>query len=437
MGMMLGSSMVFDVALAQTGGVASPALLDAQQQAFQQMMTKPLDAGAAFAYGRASLAAEDYEGAIVAYERLLLIAPDANPLRLELAGFYTRLNAPKLARSYVAEYLAAPNLSAADRARAEQMLAGLDKETNQTKLSGSVTIGFRQQSNANAGASTVLSGGAPIQSSPEGRKRADGNVFGVLALQHVYDLEAQDQTVIVSDFSAYYSRQLRLHTLSLVSLEFRTGPRFIDAFGVTGLTLRPHVLTGLVGLGHRLYTTQGGGGLDVGYRFTDSIDVTATGDVQHRDFHTSILRPTVNEQTGTQYALAIKPRWSIDATNSVGLEAGLRHIDARRNWWDLSEWLAGANYTVRFTDPIGLTEEQWSVTLSGARVWGDYRLPDPSVAPTLKRRDREWRGSLTAVAPLAPGWSAYAQGLASKVNSNIENFRYDNYSAVFGLTRSF
>lgn len=421
---------------AQTGRDAA---LDAQQRAFDRMMAAPLDAQAAFQYAETSLAAQDYEGAILAYERLVLLAPDANRLRLDLAYLYARLNAPQLAKSYLDEYLRDPKTTGEDRARAEALASSLAKQSSQARLSGGVTLGFRSQSNANAGPSspTVRSGGTNFPTSGDSRKQDDVNLFLSGNLRHVYEFADQSGDSFDTDLSVYFSRQSRLRRLDLLSLDLRAGPRLRLFDSMRSLSVRPYAAGTLVGLGNQLYIGGGGGGAQIGWNWSDAFATTVDLDARQRTFYNRDTRPNASDQSGVGYGATARTTWSLDRANSVAIDFGLRRNDASRSWWDSLETSVGASYTLVFASPFGSDAPSWAFTIGGQRVWTDYDSADPAIDRSKTRKDREWRANVTAFAPVSAEWSFYAQGLLSDVASNIENYRFENYSAILGVTRSF
>ena len=79
----------------------------------------------------ASLASKvgDLEGAVGAYEGLLLNDPDLPRVRLELGILYFRLKSYEVSRTYLESALASPTLTPEVRGPAELLLAKMPKQS--------------------------------------------------------------------------------------------------------------------------------------------------------------------------------------------------------------------------------------------------------------------------------------------------------------------
>jgi hypothetical protein len=81
--------------------------------------------------------------------------------------------------------------------------------------------------------------------------------------------------------------------------------------------------------------------------------------------------------------------------------------------------------------------QPWSLTATMARVVSDYDAPDPGVDPVTARSDREWRYLLVGNVPLNGDVSLFAQAQRSRVDSNLPNFKYNNWALTSGLSLRF
>ncbi len=99
--------------------------------------------------------------------------------------------------------------------------------------------------------------------------------------------------------------------------------------------------------------------------------------------------------------------------------------------------MAGANVTVEYDAPFGITGYPWVTTLAGEYIETDYLRPDPSVDPAVERFDEEWRASLTNTVGLAPDLFATVQVLYLENDSNLPNFVFENLSILVSVTKAF
>ena len=91
--------------------------------AFQKMLDDPGNMDALLQYANVATRARDYEGAISALERTLLINPDLPQVQIELAVLYHRLRSYAMSTAYLQVALKSPALTPELRKAAEQLAA--------------------------------------------------------------------------------------------------------------------------------------------------------------------------------------------------------------------------------------------------------------------------------------------------------------------------
>jgi tetratricopeptide (TPR) repeat protein len=91
------------------------------------MLERPGDFDLMFAFAQEATARGDYGAAISTYERMLLFAPDLPRIRLELGALYFRMGALEIARDYLAEVDATPDLPPGVRMQVADMLAAIER----------------------------------------------------------------------------------------------------------------------------------------------------------------------------------------------------------------------------------------------------------------------------------------------------------------------
>ena len=132
--------------------------------AFQEMLRKPADLDVLFKFATIATKTGDYEGAISALERMLLVNPDLPRVRLELAVLYYRLGSFEVSRTYLETVMASPGITPEVRARAEQYLAEVEKRNSRSRFVGEVFAGVMP---GDAGARLQIS--APPHEGPQAR----------------------------------------------------------------------------------------------------------------------------------------------------------------------------------------------------------------------------------------------------------------------------
>ena len=108
---------------------ASPELQREYDLAFQEMLKQPGNYDLVFKYASLASKVGDLEGAVGAYEGLLLNDPDLPRVRLELGILYFRLKSYEVSRTYLESALASPTLTPEVRGPAELLLAKMPKQS--------------------------------------------------------------------------------------------------------------------------------------------------------------------------------------------------------------------------------------------------------------------------------------------------------------------
>lgn len=405
---------------------------------FERMMENPADLDTTFAYAKLATESGDYEAAITAYERLLIINPDLPRVRYELGVLYYQLKSFDLARVYLQRALAGEDVPPDVRQRATQLLGQIDQTTERSRFAGSFGGGMRYQTDANSGPSsaTIRARGedAPLTSAASGR--GDANIFFNGFLRHTYDLQTENDASVESDLLGYITHQFDQTNLNLGVLEGRSGIRF-RPFGQDPMSIRPFVLLGGITLGDNWYSSEAGFGLDAARPITSDFALEGTIDERHVRFYNAGTQTTLSDSTGWQTGTQIRGRYTVSADQFATLDLSFRNADAQKSSAAFKEYSATAGYTWRFPAPGDITPLPWSLAASAGWVMTDYGGPDPLIDPTTTRRDRQWRLALTPSVPIAAQWSGYAQFEEDLTSSSLPNFRYNNFVTILGINRSF
>jgi tetratricopeptide (TPR) repeat protein len=108
---------------------ASPEMQRQYNAAFQAMLKDPGNLDAVMAYAQVATKTGDYEGAVGAYESVLLVDSNLPRVKLELGILYYRLKSYDTSRIYLEGALASPSLPAEVRKPAELLLAKMPKQS--------------------------------------------------------------------------------------------------------------------------------------------------------------------------------------------------------------------------------------------------------------------------------------------------------------------
>lgn len=428
------------VAFAQpTPPSGTPEQQQGYRAAFAAMMADPPNLDKTFAFASAAIAVGDFEGAIGALERMLIINPNLPRVRLELGVLYYRLGSFEVARTYISAALQAKDMPPEVRERAERVLAEIDRRLNPSKFSGTVMGGVRFQTNANASPSRgeVRVGGIDAVLTDQFRATSDFNVFLGANLVHLYDLGTQSGDAIDTRAALYGSRQFRRIDVDLLYLALSTGPRLAVApDSIEGLSLRPNVGVELVALGgYREYVSLGGG-LSVDKLIEKGL-ISASVDWRRRLYHDSTARPSNSLRDGNEITLRVGIDREIVPWLAASASFGYTRFLAPQGFNAYGEWSVSAGLIATY-DLFGFVPNRATVlSLNAAYLLADYNAPDGTIDPATTRQDREWRFSATLNVPVIDDIALVGQVGASLRNSSLPNYRYTNVYTMLGVALRF
>ncbi len=425
---------------AQPGQAAvDPALRAEYDRAFQQMYRAPDNLDAAFHFAEVAAAAGDLEGAISALERMLIYNPDLPRVKVELGALYLKLGSYDAARTYLGDVLQG-DLPPPVRAKVEAMLAEIDARQSPHRISGTVQVGLRYQSNVTASpnAGSVRAFGLDSALDRQFAKQSDGNAYLTGTLRHVYDPGFATGEVWETNLVYYASHQFTVTSFDLMLGELDTGPRFtVLGSGADAVSVRPYLLAGLVGLGHSVYYRSAGGGVSVTVPLGTDWGLDLSGEGRDRDFHATALAPTADGKTGALWTGRARLRYALDVDQQLGIGTVVSRNGTRDPSQSDREWTLLAEYQWSFAAPFAVTDLPWSFAGSLQRTWSHYDAADPTVDSTIIREDRQWLLSATVTASLTPSWTAVLQVQRDWTGSNLPNYRYTNTTALVGAGYSF
>lgn len=418
-------------AFGQTSALEAEAerLLDA-------VRANPADMDLAFAYAEVAIALGDFEAAIGTLERMLITTPDLPRVRLELGSLYFRLGAYDVARVYLLQVLETPELPAAVERRVREMLRVTERERARHRFAGSLFVGSRYQSNANAGPSgaRIDLGGIEVILDDQVTGNADVNAFALLGGTYVYDWFNQTGDTLVANGVVYGALYADQRALDLAVVELDVGPRLeLAPRGLPGTSVRPFVAGALIGLDRAVYATSLGGGVTLSLRPAERASVDLTYDVRREDFRRSVDQPLADERDATRQAGLVVLRYALTPRLLAEATALAADSDAREGFRSFTDLAAGAALSWRFDHPIGREGPPWYVGVSGGVRRVDYAAPDPLLTPDTTRRDDEWGAGLWLAAGLTDALSMVSRVDYRDVSSNVALYSFDNLAVSLGL----
>lgn len=445
-GLLRGSLLAGTVVAAAVSGVANPLrandepwwLLDSAKQdrfnaGFEEVFAQTDDPEALAGFAAAAARIGDFEAAIATLERILLISPDLDPVRLELGVFYLRVGAPAVARYHLERALAGGNLSPAARDRAESFKSQAERRLSGHEISGVASLGVRYQSNANAAAEGVVRvRGVTVDADPFGEPEDDFNFFLSARGQHRYDLGTQYEETWDTAVSFLGSKQIEVDDVDLGYLSLRSGPQLkVLPKSIDGLTVAPAALAGFTLLDRGFNSYWVGGGVDLKKRFGTWGRLEAGYDLRHRDFDASDTSDGLVHELDFSGSLVLTE----DMVVFAGVDLDWDRADAGFQANDRHGLRGGI--TFRYDAPFAVTPVPWQVTAQGSFHERRFDDPNPAVDPAVTRSDDEYRVTVRNTVGLTGDWSLFLEAEYFRVESNLPNHDFDNTSVSVGTSLRF
>lgn len=416
---------------------------DSQRQiddAFRRVLEKPADLSVAFAYARLLVDAGNFEGAIAALERLLLLPNAPNTIHVELGVLYYRLGSYAAAESHLRRGLAQSDLPSDVRRQAESLLSETSRRAAPAQLSGWVNAGVIGHSNARANSteSIIRANGIDVPRPLADKPKSDLSVFLGGGLNHSYDLETQNEAAIASTLSAYGAYYTRSHSINIGIVEGTSGIRFLPAPEFSrSLFVRPHLIASYAHYGNSPLYYGGGVGLDIGASLTDSLAGTLTYELRGAHYIRRSDQPDNEFQSRTEHVVRGQLSQELAPGQILIGTLGWRMADTERGYLDYQGPQVGVTLATTYTIPSLTDDGVWSTTPSVTYGERHFGAANPAVDNGTSRTDKEFRINLTQTIPLVDKWNLVLQAEYTRVDSNLSNYRFDNKAGTVALNYRF
>ena len=416
---------------------AEPGAGTEYRRAFEEMSQDLANPEKSFRFAEAASRAGNIGGAIAALERILLVNPELDNIRLELGVLYLRAGNLPLGRYYLAKALESPAAPPEVRTRAQGMLADAERALARNQFSGTLFVGGRYDTNANAGpaGNLVRGGGVDLRLDDESTEQADFSFVSLATLRHSYDFATQGGSRLETNLTGYVARYAEQEEVNLGLAQIDVGP-WLAIDDVGSLSLRPFGVAGRYYLEDRKYLDFFGGGLAARKSFGSQFLTELSYQYQRDVFHNSPRRPFSSDRTGPEHNVRLDFTYLLDAANTIGLSLRATRADANQDFEANDQWGIGASYTVLY--PLfGLLPDPASTTLTARFSRAIYDEPDPFIDPGVTRRDDRKEISLLNSFPLWRSLSLVLNLQYLDVSSTLPNFTYDNFSVTLGVAWRF
>lgn len=394
---------------------------------YEQVLASPDDADLNYRYALTQVRHGDLKGASATFERILLLNPNLERVRLMYGVVLLRLdNLSEAERELRA--VSTPSSAPDVRKEAEPFLAEAVRRQKRTQLSGRLSLGWEYDDNRNSAPSTgqSLFSDVPVQLSPSSLRRGDASTLFLGNVEARRDLGSPAGHEVFGTFNYYRAEQASQKTLNLAAYSFSAGGTYKTPWvNATLQAVFDHVTLAQTtflrdrGVDLRL-DRQLGRRFDVWYDLRDVRQVYSQTDVV----------PSAADRTGIQVDNTLGGDWNLSPVMRLGASAlySVKHAQNaafsyyRKGLGVSDTWLTGRG----------------TFLIAGANLYVDnYWRPDPNIS-ARSRRDTTTRLDGTFGAPLSLVSPKLADLLFTlsyeylSTTSTIQNYAYTN-NKIAGL----
>lgn len=422
-------------AVAQGVTTGSAATRAAYQAAFDESLRKPGDADVLLRYARLASDVGNYEGAITAYERFLVIDADQPRVRFELGVMYYRLKSYDAARSYFEAARSSPKATKEIAARSSEFIEDIDRRWGRSRFTGEFVSGIRYSDNpASLPTGSLLAFGSTVVPSPSFQRRSDFAFVGAATLSHRYDFGRQDGGTLESDFSFYTAKQFQVTEADITLLDLTVGPRMELIEGaLSGVQLKPFFTGRYLAVGNQPTYWAWGAGMEASVPIDDKVRFGVAVAGQRREFVNNATVPFNGQNSGTNGTVAADLRADLFPWLQGSIGGNYTRYIAAVAYQTYGEAGFGAALTARFDDPAGINGRKWTLAGNAGMAFATYDQPDPFVQPGQIRSQTDLNLGLTLSVPLDDRLTVVAQTTYFQRAATINNYSFNSFSGLLGL----
>jgi len=422
----------------------------ARRVTFQEILENPDDLDLNLRYAKLQVVEGNLLGASATLERILLIKPDAAPVRLFYAVVLFRLdNLNEAAR----ELALLQDVEMPDSLRKELNLykRRIKQRRQQTRVTMRQSFGFQMDDNRNSAASSKQrwSNGSVIALTGVSKKRRDTSMLNISSVDVVHDLGFQAGHTMKASFTYFFQDQTMIDSSDLDSYSYNLGGTYKGRW----FDFTPQMNFSHVGLSRQPLLRTQGGSFDLKRDnwfdlFGKAVGVSAKYKIERQDYRRISENPAGEEREGPFMQADLGINYQIRPRLRLTSNLVWAHKSAKKDFNDADKLTLKAGMTLILGEGAFLLG---AIELAKERFGG----VDGSIVHR-ERRDKSLRARVTYGFPLANIMfrGAWAEKIVPKqfkdvsfimtyeynrVVSNITNNQYRNnkYQMILSKTWNF
>lgn len=410
---------------------------------FEDVLADPTDLNTNLGYARNLVKEGRLELAAVTLERILLLNPGLDRVRLFYAVVLYRLNNLTEAEQELATLKEEGGLPADLQAEVDRYLDAVRRR--QRAFHGTFTLGAGAHYDTNRNSYPQSDQFRILDVLIDGSEEENDDI-GRLAtgtLDLTYDPGHQRLRELYVTATGLVDDQVEEDALDLMAGILEVGALY-DA---TVVELTPHLRHEHLRLDSEMFARISEAGLRLArqFRAIKGLDAHLEGRAAYEEFSNSDTLRFNNEQNGPLYEVELGAGYRINDAMRLAASYVYGDKDAKEDYHDYESHKLRASYTWIFAN------RSFAVA-SGSVEFLDFDEVDPFVSPTISREDVDSRLRLTYGIPVStiaetfatsdsPGYLRNlvlsASGEYFRSDSNITNFDYENWRGSFLVTKRF
>lgn len=399
------------------------------EELFSEVTQRPDDLDLNFKYAQLATKLGKYDEAIAAYERMLIVNPSLNRVKLDMALVYMKSGSYAQAKKLFEDVMA-QNPPQTVQDNINRLMAVVRQAEKKHHLSGSITIGFNSDSNASAspatGAVDLFGVSVPLDGSSQAA--SDDHRFASVTATHTYILPSKNRHTWSTSGTVYKTHQSSIGTLDLTVYSVKTGP----TFNIPKLKTKIGMDVGYndTHLARRTYLQSLNESIKIDHFITPKVAVNLSWQHEKRRFKNTESATTYTLRNG--HANEQKLGITVTPTKNDVLTAGVtwRQEMTKTKYNDNRQKSLNVSYTHLFPEDYFLNT---SATLKNSQ----YKGIDTLVNPTTVRDDFERNFSLTFGKKLFDDYTITTSYQWRNIDSNIQNYAYKNERVGVALSYAF
>lgn len=394
---------------------------------YSEVLAHPDDLDLNFRYALTQVRRGELKGASATLERILLVKPDLEKVRLMYALVLLRLD--NLSESERELTVVVTETSSQDlKKEGEGYLAEVKRRQKRTQISGRLGAGFEYDDNRNSAPSTgrAILGGTEFQLAPGSMRRDDTSMLFLGNVEAHHDLGTAAGHEIFGSINYFRAEQTLVKNLNLAAYSFAGGGVYKTPY----FSVTPQILFDHVELAQTTFMRDYGADVRVEKQFTRRADLWFDLRDVRQNYSPTVVVPLAADRTGIQVDSTLGADYNLSGTQRVGgtLLYGIKHAGNQAFSFDrrglgLSDtWLLGRGTFL--LSSLGFNVDH-------------YWRPDTTISAGW-RRDTTWRLGATYGAPLSVFTPKLKDLLFTltyeylQTTSTIENYAYTN-NKIAGL----